>query len=427
LAKLFESKHFKDAKVKHNFFLNVFDGSIYSFAMSFVSLQTVLPVFVKKLSGSDIAVGMIPVIWSVGFNFPQIFVSNYVRKLGYKKPWMLKTALIQRIPWLILSLLTYFFIEQFNSNAALIIILMGLALAAFGGSINLPGWFDLVSKITPVQLRGRLFAYRAVLGAAMGIAGGWIVSIILDNISYPENFSLLFLIAFIVTMISYTFLTLLKEDQPNLPLRTFTYSEFVRKLGTIVRDEKNFRNFIISDSLMMLALMSNAFLAVNAIEKFNLPDAYAGYFTVIMMISMVIGSLYFGYLADKKGHKLNLIWSSAFTFVACIAALLSPIVELYFICFAASALTISLTQVSRLTIIAEICNEDDRPTYISLTNMITAPFVLSGLLGGWLASSFGYNSVFIVSALFAAVAFFWLNLKVTEPRELQLLNNTNLN
>lgn len=424
MAKLFKSKHFRDAKVKRNFFLNVFDGSIYSFAMSFVSLQTVLPVFVKKISGSDIAVGMIQVIWLVGFNFPQIFVSNHVRKLGYKKPWMLNTALIQRVPWLILGLITYFFIEHVDTNAALLIVLFGLALAAFGGSINLPGWFDLVSKITPVQLRGRLFAYRAVFGAALGIAGGWAVSIILESVSYPENFSLLFLIAFLVTMISYTFLIFLKEEQPNLPLNTFTYKEFVKKLGVIIRDEKNFRNFIISDSLLMLAYMSNAFLAVNAMEKFNLSDAYAGYFTVVMMISMVIGSLYFGYLADKKGHKLNLIWTSVFTFIACLAALMSPVVEIYFICFAASALTISLSQVSRLTIIAEICKEDDRPTYISLTNMITAPFVLSGLLGGWLASSFGYASVFIVSASFAGAAFVWLNLKVTEPREIQLANNS---
>ncbi len=423
MADIFKSKHFRNENVKKNFFLNVFDGSVYSFAMSFVSLQTVLPVFIKKISGSDIAVGLIPVIWSIGFNFPQILVSNHVRKLGYKKPWMLKTALVQRVPWLVMAFLSYFLVDSLDNSTALIIIFLGLAFAALGGSINLPGWFDLISKITPVQLRGRLFAYRSVLGAAMGIFGGWVVSLILDSVSYPDNYSLLFLIAFAVTMLSYIFLILLKEEQPNHPQSNFTYKEFIKRLSTILKEEKNFRNFIVADSMMMLALMSNAFLAVNAIEKFNLPDAYAGYFTIIMMLSMTLGSLYFGYLADKQGHKLNLVWSSVFTLTACIAALISPVVEVYFICFAASALTITLTQVSRLTIIAEICREDDRPTYISLTNLVTAPFVLSGLFGGWIASAFGYNAVFIIAGLFAAMAFVWLNLKVDEPRKLEFVNN----
>ena len=286
----------------------------------------------------------------------------------------------------------------------------------------MPGWFDLISKITPVQLRGRLFAFRSVLGAAMGIFGGWVVSVILSSVSYPENYSLLFLLAFIVMMLSYSFLIFLKEDHPNHPQSNFTYAEFFNRLKAILKEEKNFRNFIIADSMMMIALMSNAFLAVNAFEKFKLPDAYAGYFTIFMMLSMTLGSLYFGYRADKKGHKLNLVWSSVFTLIACIAALVSPTVEIYFICFAASALTITLTQVSRLTIIAEICREDDRPTYISLTNLITAPFILSGLFGGWIASSFGYNAVFIIAGIFAAMALIWLNMKVEEPRKIEFAN-----
>ncbi|MDO8551033.1 MAG: MFS transporter, partial [Ignavibacteria bacterium] len=354
-------------------------------------------------------------------NFPQIFVSNYVRQLGFKKPWMLKTALVQRIPWLVLALLSYFLIEKVNNDTALLILFLGLAFAAFGGSINLPGWFDLISKITPVQLRGRLFAYRSVLGAAMGIFGGWLVSKILAVIAFPENFALLFLLAFLITMSSYFFLTLLNEEEPNHPKQTFSYKEFLKRLGSIIKEEKNFRNFLIADSLMMLALMSHAFFAVNAFEKFSLPDAYAGYFTIAMMLSMVFGSLYFGYLADKHGHKLSLLWGVVFTLIACIAALISPSVEIYYICFAGSALTISLSLVSRLTIISEICKEDDRPTYISLTNLITAPFILSGLLGGWIANLFGYNIVFIIAGIFALGSALWFLIMVEEPRKKNLV------
>jgi MFS family permease len=79
--------------------------------------------------------------------------------------------------------------------------------------------------------------------------------------------------------------------------------------------------------------------------------------------------------------------------------------------------------VSRLTIIAEICLEDDRSTYIALANLITAPFVLSGLLGGWIANNFGYNAVFIIAGMFAITALIWLILMVKEPRELQIVTN----
>ncbi len=415
--------YFQNTIVKKNFFYNIFDGSLFAFGMSFVSLQTVLPLLVKRMSGSDIAVGLIPVVWLISFNFPQILVSNHIRKLEYKKPWMIKTALVQRIPWLVLGFIILFVVGEIDGKTAVIFFFAGLFVAALGSSINYPGWFDLISKITPVQLRGRLFAYRTVFGAFLGILGGWIIAEILELFTYPLNFSLLFFIGFAITMVSFIFLTLLKEEDSNPPKQIFASREFVNRLFSMLKEENNFRNFLIADSLMMLSLMSHAFFTVHAIEKFSLPDTYAGYFTMVMMISMILGTTYFGYLADKKGHKVNLIWAAGFTITACIFALISPSVEFYFICFAGTALTISLHIVSRFNIVAELCLEDDRPTYISLTNFITAPFVLSGLLGGWIVNTLGYNTVFIIAGLFATASVIWFSLMVNDPREIYRVVN----
>jgi MFS family permease len=414
--KIFHSKHFNDPDIKRNFYLNIFDGAIFAFAMSFVSLQTVFPILVKKISGSDFAIGLIPVVWAAGFNFPQILVANHVRKLSFKKSWMLKTALAQRFPWLFIAILVLFFLEDLSPEAALICILMSLGLAAVGGSINLPGWFDLFSKVTPVQLRGRLFSYRSVLGALLGVFGGALVVVVLDSFEYPQNFGILFLVTFLTMMVSYIFLLFLKEDKPNSSPQLFSHKEFYKRLFTIVKKEKNFRNFLISDALMMLANMSHAFFAVYAVEKFSLPDSYAGTFTIVMMASMIIGSLYFGYIADKHGHKNNLLWASAFIGLACLTAIISPIVELYYFVFVGAALNIILLQVSRLTIIAEICSEDDRPTYVALTNVITAPFILSGMFGGIIVNVFGYNTLFSMSVIFSIATFLWLTIRVVEPR-----------
>jgi len=291
-------------------------------------------------------------------------------------------------------------------------------LAAVGGSVNLPGWFDLFSKITPVQLRGRQFAYRSVVGAILGVFGGAVVVFVLDSYKYPKNFGILFLLTFLTMMVSYIFLLLLKEDKPNPSTQLFSHKEFYKRLFTIVHGEKNFRNFLVSDALMMLANMSHAFFAVYAIEKFSLPDSYAGTFTIVMMATMIVGSLYFGYIADKFGHKINLLWASTFIGLSCLTAIVSPIVELYYFVFVGASLNITLLMVSRLTIVAEICSEDDRPTYIALANVITAPFILSGMIGGIVVDVFGFKTLFAISIIFSMITIIWLLLKVVEPRKI---------
>jgi len=154
-------KYIHKSTVRFNFTCNLFDGALYGFAMSLISMVTVFPVLVKKVGGSNLAVGLIPVIWIIGFNFPQILIANYASRQPYKKPLMLKTAFIQRLPWFVLSFVVFFLLTRVTPTIGLILVFSGFAASAVAGSLNLPGWFDLVAKVTPLDLRGRLFAYRS--------------------------------------------------------------------------------------------------------------------------------------------------------------------------------------------------------------------------------------------------------------------------
>jgi hypothetical protein len=89
-------------------------------------------------------------------------MANYVRRLPYKKPLLLITALAQRLPWLLLGIFTMVFYKPDYPLVPGSGFFYFFILAAVCGSINLPGWFDLVAKVTPVRLRGRLFASRSL-------------------------------------------------------------------------------------------------------------------------------------------------------------------------------------------------------------------------------------------------------------------------
>lgn len=401
---------------RFNFIANALDGALFTFAMSFVSMVTVFPVLVKKAGGSNIAVGLIPVFWTFGFNFPQILAVNRVRKAGRKKRIVLKTAIGQRLPWLFLAAILFWLIEDIGKTPGLILILGGFFLAAVGGSLNMPGWFDLVSKLTPVYLRGRLFALRSVLGALLGILGGWLVAQILDHIRYPDSFALLFLIAFTLMMVSYVFLLVLRENTVDDPRQPADIRDMFRELTSILRNDRNFRNFVIADAMFITALMADAFYTVNAMDRFGLSEGYAGRFTMVMMISMIGGNLLFGYMADRKGHRINLIVATVSIVMICLLAVFAPVLGVYYLVFVGAAFTISLIHVSRLTIVAELAREQNRSVYVALINMLTAPFVLSGVIGGWLADHYGYDIVFILAAVFAALSCLWLVVFVREPR-----------
>ena len=404
--------------LQQNLTSNIVDGSMYAFGIAFVSIQTVVPVMVKHISGSNFAVGLVTVIWTAGFNFPQIFIAKYAERFSFKMRLFLKTAFLQRVPWFLLALLSFFLLGRVSPAAGTLLFFVLFALAAVTGSLCFPIWFDLITKLTPVDVRGRLFAARNLLGGVLGVFAGWVVAIVLSNIDYPTSYGVLFSIAVLFMGVSYWALTRLKEESPSAIPDDIHVLDYYRNLPRILKSQKNFRNFLISDALLIAATMAGAFYAVHAIEKFSLNDSSAGTYTMVMMCSMIIGNMFFGSVADRYGHKVNLVLSAASTAFSCFVALLAPSQVLYLAVFVGMAFQIGLSGISRLSIVVELCSEEERPTYIALTNLVTSPFVLFGLVAGGIASRFGYDAVFLIAGLLALASALWMAFRVDEPREM---------
>ncbi len=402
--------------LRRNLAANIFDGSLYAFGIGFISIQTVIPVMVKNISHSNFAVGLVPLIWTAGFNAPQIFIANYVERFPFKKRLFLQTAFLQRVPWFMLALLSFFILGGLSSSASTILFFVLFTLAAVTGSLCFPVWFDIIAKLTPVDLRGRLFAARNLLGGVLGILAGLVVEKVLATIEYPTSYGVLFALAFLSTSVSYWALTLLKEEGPSAVSEDIHILDYYRNLPRILKGEKNFRNFLISDALLIAATMAGAFYAVHAIEKFSLNDSSAGTFTIVMMCSMIVGNMFFGYIADHFGHKVNLVLSAVSTALSCFTALFAPNEGLYLVVFVGMAFQVGLSGISRLSIVAEFCSEEERPTYVALTNLVTSPFVLFGLVAGGIASRLGYDAVFLIAGLLALASAMWVAFKVDEPR-----------
>ncbi len=404
--------------LRRNIRLHIGDGAIYVFGISFVAIQTIYPVFLKELGANAVAIGAVPVLWTIGVNIPMAFMLHFFKPQAAFKPAMALYGFLHRFFFLVSGIAALLLIGNISTRLAVPIFLFLLSLTAVFGSFGGLPWFQVFTKTVPVKLRGRLMGVRQLIGALLGIASGYCVSVIIKSFYFPFNFALLFFAACLFTMVSFWSLARIEEISVNEiasePPKSFNVIEEAKKL---LRQNKNYRNYVVTDALLLMSTSGVAFFSVHAIEKFHLSASYAGTFTVFVMIGNIIGNVVFGYLADTFGHKVNLLFFAISSALSSLLALIVPDVSLYSLVFVLMAFHLQILGISRLPFVAEMCSESERPLYVGILNTLTAPSVFVGVLFGLLVPSYGYSIIFLITTLLAISGFFVLYTFVDEPRK----------
>lgn len=403
--------------LRGNLTAHIIDGALFGVALSFISVQTVMPVFVNQMGGSAVAIASVPVLWMAGLNLLQVPLLGLTNRAGPIKTVVLRYGLLFRVCFLVMSLFALVAVKHVSPMVSVSLFLTILFATAVVGSMGMPVWFHLFAKTTPVRLRGRVIAVRQLFGSVLGMVGGSLVSAILSLISFPENFALLFFLAFLLMMYSYAYLKHLREPlEENPAIVTPTLAHVLRDGMALLRKDSNFRNFLVADGLLLLSMTASAFYAVYGLKRFGLPSSYAGTFTTITMAGMAASNVIFGYVADISGHRVNLLILALASMLASVVALVAPNLLLFSFVFFFMACTISLVGISRMSFIAELCPDRDRPLYVAITNTLTAPTIFGGIVAGFFVSRVGYAPVLGMYGLVSAFAFAWLLRKVRDPR-----------
>lgn len=399
-----------------NFSVNLIDITFITLAFSIISRETITPLLISNLTDSKIAIGLVPAIYSIAYYLPQLFAANHAERLKRKLPFvMVVGGLLERVPYLFAGLAILLFAESAPIIALLCLYLV-IGLGAFGNGVATPAWFSMIGKVLPVNRRGIFFGVSEGLGTLMGIAGAFFVGRVLDEMGYPLNFATLFLVAAVFMGISWIGLALNREPESPIVKEHIPFSHYFRRLPAILRDNHNFRRFLLSYSISRLGTMGVGFFIVFGNENFALTGADIGLLTAILIGSQAAMQLLLGWLADKRGHKANLTVSGFALALAAIVALGATDLRGLIPAFMLLGVGLASDHVSRLNIILEFAAPEDQPTFIGLTNTLLAPVVfLAPILGGWLAD-FGFEALFMLMAGCGLAGGMLLFTWVKEPR-----------
>jgi MFS family permease len=211
------------------------------------------------------------------------------------------------------------------------------------------------------------------------------------------------------------------ESRPSvapIPAETSSRPARMGALWTLLREDGNLRRLLITNALGGFATMAAALFAVSALNLGGLSNAEAGAEATVLALASTGGYFLWGPLGDALGHKLVLACAAACAGLAALMAVWAHGVVPYAVVFLLMGLNLSATFIAGLTFIAEFGPEVKRPTYSALSSVAFAPFAVgTPLLAGWLADQWGYQLVFVISALAGALTTLCFIFWVPDPRK----------
>jgi MFS family permease len=407
-----------------NFLVNTLDGASFWFGMSFFSSTIILPLFVSHFTDSPLTIGLISFLGWGGIFLPQLFTANAVERAPRKKFFPVTLGFfLERLPIILLAPAVYFLAIR-QPILTLVIFFVLYTWQNVGAGVILVGWQDMIAKIIPVEKRGRFFGISNFIGNGTGILGALAVPFVLKIFTFPLGYVFSFAVAGGMFFLSWIFLSLTREPAVYSSKPPISQKNYLRSLPKVLRRDPNFRIYLLSQIIFSLSGMATGFLAVYTVKTWNLADAEASGFMIALQIGLTLAYLFFGFLSDRKGHKLSLEICMALSALLLVLAIIAPSPWWFFPIFFLRGAVNAGTFISGISIVYEFTDAENRPTYIGLANTIPGVAAsLAPLIGGWLAGAVSYQAMFILSAIIGAISWVLLRFAVHEPRKMKSSTN----
>jgi len=265
--------------------------------------------------------------------------------------------------------------------------------------------------VIPITHRARFIGLSRVFAQLTGVLGSLLSVYLLGKFPYPKNYAIGFIVALVALWVSFAAYSRNREpevqipDEPRPVEGQKASGQTWARMKQILKSDGNFRRYLLARSLAFMGNMASAFIAVYAINRFQLGDAHAAIFTALILITGILGYVIWGYLGDRIGPQKIVILSFAIWGLGLLAAIFSKSLWVYYIVFIAFGLYLSGLNLGDTMLAMELGEERLRPIYLGMARTLTGGFLLlAPILSGWLVERFDYFVMFSVSFGFVVVS-----------------------
>jgi MFS family permease len=415
--------------LKRNFALGIANGALFTLAETLIDPTLVLTWFLARLSASNLLIGWVVPLRDAGWFIPQLFTARHLDRLPYKRPTYSAAALVRSVAWLTMAI-----VALTQRDPAILIagfLIPYVVNSLFSGLAGLQ-FMDIVAKTIPPQRRGSFFGARLFLGGALGIAGSLVVRWALSEQlgrTFPANVGQLMAISALFAVAGLLAFAFVVEPPGEVGVEVGSLVAHLGRAAHVPRRDSNFRLFLTTRVMLMLAQMATPFFAVYASRKLGAGPEMVGVYLAAGMATSVLSNLAWSRLSDRRGNRLVIqLAASLGLTMALLAWLAAPLdraltvatsgaVWLFAIVFALLGAFQSGIGLGGMSLLLEIAPGSDRALYVGLANSVLGVALLSTSMGGLLVDWLGYRGVFLLAAGCYAVGL-WTATRVREPRQM---------
>jgi MFS family permease len=400
--------------LRRNMIANFLHGMLGMTGFRIVYAPTLIPAWLQLISGSPLIVGLGQSLLQVGLFASPLASASQLEHRKRIMPLAMRFGTLMRLQVLGLALGGYFL-----GGAPLVILtlLMLLLLGVFNGMQRV-AFQMLLSKVIPMDRRGRLQAWRNVTGGIIAAilswaAGEWLIE---GNV-WGNGYATTFLMAFVLTSLGLMALKWGVREPDSISVRPqLALRERLRDVPALVGD-LNYRWFLIAQALAMAGRIAAPFYILIAADHMPLNGTTIGLLSLAFLGADTLSNLLWGYMGDRIGYRATFSASLVFTLagLALLALLSTPAATI--VAFCAFGIGASGYQMSAQSIVLEFGSREDLPMRIALSTTVEGGVsAIAPLIGGALLYWAGVTPLMVAATVLSLAALLALWFKVEEPR-----------
>ena len=413
----------RETTYRRNFVFFLSDGILFTVAMGLIGSTTVIPDFIRRLTDSEILIGLSSSLFDIGWTLPQLFVARYIVRAARKKWWFAGPNIPVRFVILLFGVLVILAGKD-HPEVILPAFLICYGIAAVGDGIVGVPWADLIGSSMDNRWRARFFGFMTAIGGLIMLAVAPLIGDILGESGpgFPANYGVLFAAAGVLFALSILPVLFVRElPSGKAKEKPPAFSEFIPELGRVLREDGHFRAIVIARMFTSFLSMANPFYIGFATGQLGLSSSVA---VPVLLAMQTAGSISGALIYTWLGARNNLLYirmalgCAAFLPISALMARSLGPLPLY-AGFLVSGMALSNLFMSYLNWVVSYATPDQRPVYAGLFNTISAvTSLVAPITAGIIAQNIGHEALFSVALVMGLCALYVTVRYIRNPQEL---------